>query len=131
MLDGPTNYCISKLNSDRSKFLAGAKFEIYKEDGETKVVSFTSGNRETCIERLPIGNYILKEVEAPSGYQKIEKGIPFTVENTPEPQKLEVINEVVAPKTDLDRTKTIMIISIIFMIFGIGMVGYYGFKKKN
>ena len=131
MKDEPIKYCISKLNSDRSKHLAGAKFEIYKEDKETKVVSFTSGDRETCIERLPIGNYILKEIEAPAGYKVSKEEISFTVEDTDQKQMLEIINEIEAPKTDLDRTKTIMIISIIFMVFGIGMVGYYGFKKKN
>ena len=131
MKDDPIKVCLYKTNKDKTKKLAGAKFKIYKEDGKTLVNTFTTSENEKCLTYLPIGNYIIKEIEAPNGYQVTNEEIKLNVVDTNEKQYFYVVNEVVAPKTDFDKTKTLMIVSTLFMVFGIGMVGYYGFKKKH
>ena len=131
MEDNPINVCIYKTNKDKTKTLAGAKFNIYKSDGETLFTTFTSSENEKCLTYMPIGTYIVKETEAPEGYQISDEEITIEVVDSEAKQYFYVTDEVIAPKTDLDRTKTLIIVSIVFMVFGIGMVGYYGFKKKN
>lgn len=59
--------------------LAGAKLEVRRADGSL-VESWTSGSTAHVIEGLTAGNYVLKEVAAPSGY-KLADDVSFTVTN--------------------------------------------------
>ena len=51
--------------------------------------------------------------------------------NHSETQIFEIINEVDVPKTSLDASKVITMIASVFIIFGIGAVGYYAYQKQH
>uniref|UniRef100_UPI00399EFE44 MSCRAMM family protein n=1 Tax=Bacillus paranthracis TaxID=2026186 RepID=UPI00399EFE44 len=78
---------ITKVDAnDTNKTLAGAVFEIWK-DG-TKIDTLTSdANGKATSKELDPGDYILKEVQAPEGYELSDKEIEFTISN----QKFEVV----------------------------------------
>ncbi|HDR7717027.1 SpaA isopeptide-forming pilin-related protein [Bacillus albus] len=65
---------------DKNKKLAGAKFKI--EDSKGKVVEdlVTNEEGEAISKELPIGNYILVEVEAPKGYELLKDKIAVKIE---------------------------------------------------
>ena len=130
MKDGPINVCIQKIGKDSSDVLEGAEFEIYKEDG-TLYDKFTSGSMATCFPYMPVGTYTLKETKAPNGYKIINETTKLIVKDTAEKQLFEIKNEVNAPKTSIGYSQTAVIIASIFMMFGLGLVGYYGYKKQS
>ncbi|SCB94629.1 MSCRAMM family protein [Bacillus wiedmannii] len=78
---------ITKVDAnDTNKKLAGAVFEILK-DG-TKIDTLTSDeNGKATSKELEPGDYVLKEVQAPEGYELSDKEIKFTISN----QKIEVV----------------------------------------
>ncbi|MGH0857967.1 SpaA isopeptide-forming pilin-related protein [Bacillus pacificus] len=78
---------ITKVDAtDTNKKLAGAVFEILK-DG-TKIDTLTTDkNGKATSKELEPGDYILKEVQAPEGYELSDKEIEFTISN----QKIEVV----------------------------------------
>ena len=129
MKDAPIEVCLQKV-SGNNKNLAGAEFEIY--DAKGKLYNrFTSSTSATCFQYMPVGKYTLKETKAPSGYKKAEKDVTIEVKDTAQTQTFEIPNEVEVPKTSLDYSEYILIISSIFMIFGLGVVGYYVYKKQQ
>ena len=135
MRDKPITACFKKVDSN-GKMISGAKFELYKEDDYGKenavpVSDFTSTEKETCVPYIEVGNYILIEKEAPEGYKKLEDEIKIEIKNDGDKQYFSIENEVNAPKTSINSSKLVIIISTIFMVIGIGLVGYYGFKKHD
>ena len=105
-------------------------FEIYKEDG-TLYEKFTSDYVATCFPYMPVGTYTIKEVKAPDGYKITNEETTIVVKDTAEKQVFEITNEVDVPKTSLDYSRIIIIIASVFMVFGICLVGYYGYKKQK
>lgn len=65
--------------------LSGAEFALYKVDtsgNEIQVNSYTSGQRgNISIKNLPIGQYVLRETKAPTGYVKSAEPWNITVAN--------------------------------------------------
>ena len=65
--------------------LSGAEFALYKVDtsgNEIQVNSYTSGQRgKISIKNLPIGQYVLRETKAPTGYVKSAEPWNITVAN--------------------------------------------------
>ncbi len=89
---------ITKVDAnDKDKKLAGAVFEILK-DG-TKIDTLTSDeNGKATSKELEPGDYILKEVQAPEGYELSDKEIEFTISNQKfEVVKLQITNETETP----------------------------------
>ncbi len=127
MKDAPIEVCLNKVSGDK-KGLAGAEFEIYDSKGKL-YDRFTSTTSPTCFPYMPIDKYTIKEVKAPNGYAKIKKDIVIDVKNTAERQEFDIENEMTTPKTALDYSEIIIVVASIFMICGLGLVGYYGFKK--
>lgn len=68
---------ISKID-EAGKLLAGAKIVIYNEDGN-KVKEFVSKSTPIVIEKLAVGHYTAKEVEAPAGYQLNPNPVSFEI----------------------------------------------------
>ena len=61
--------------SDKNKKLAGAKFKIEDLNGKIVGELVTNEEGEVISKDLPIGNYILVEVEAPKGYELVKDKI--------------------------------------------------------
>ena len=75
--------------------LEGAEYGLYKEDG-TLVQSIKLENCEATISNLVLGNYYVKELKAPPGYQLDENKYPFSItkENFQKTQTILVEDEV-------------------------------------
>ncbi|NOU79785.1 hypothetical protein GC101_12965, partial [Paenibacillus sp. LMG 31459] len=55
--------------ADGTKKLAGAKFELYDSSDAMVATATTSANGEIVFNNLKLGDYTLKETEAPTGYE--------------------------------------------------------------
>ncbi|WP_410491663.1 SpaA isopeptide-forming pilin-related protein [Bacillus thuringiensis] len=66
--------------SDKNKKLAGAKFKIEDLNGKIVGELVTNEEGEVISKDLPIGNYILVEVEAPKGYELVKDKITVKIE---------------------------------------------------
>ncbi|MCQ6533131.1 SpaA isopeptide-forming pilin-related protein [Bacillus mycoides] len=85
---------ITKIDAnDTDKKLEGAVFEILK-DGIKIDTLTTDKNGKATSKKLEPGDYVLKEVQAPEGYNLSDKGIEFTISNEKvEVIKLQITNE--------------------------------------
>ena len=88
MFDEPTKVLISKTDITTCEEIPGAKLTIFDKDGKV-VKTWTSGKKPTYIEKLPIGDYVLREELAPDGYVRAED-VKFTVKDTGIEQKVEM-----------------------------------------
>ena len=135
-----TKIMISKVDIAGEE-LPGAKLSILDSDGNV-VKSWVSGKEPYYIEKLPIGEYILREESAPDGYFKAED-VKFTVEDTGEIQKVVMTDEakpqseepeqpgtpsVNAPKTG-DNSPILMWIGI--TLLSMGLLGVTLIKRKK
>lgn len=84
MKDDYTKVEISKQDITDSKEIPGAKLIIFDKDGK-EVESWVSEEKPHYIERLPVGEYTLREVTAPDGYD-VAEDVKFTVAETGEIQ---------------------------------------------
>ena len=97
MQDRKTSVSISKQDATQKTELSGATLTITAKDKNAdfsnienpnnvltiddtnKTITFTSSEKPTVIEGLPIGEYILTEVSAPNGYTVNEVSAEFTI----------------------------------------------------
>ncbi|POE39159.1 membrane protein [Lacticaseibacillus paracasei] len=72
---------LNKTDSDTGKVLAGAVFDLYKQDG-TKLASglTTDAKGQVQVNDLKPGNYYFVETAAPAGYELNDSKLNFTVE---------------------------------------------------
>lgn len=103
MLDDVTKVEISKKDITDSSEVPGAKLIILDKDGK-KVDSWTSTDKPHMIEKLPVGEYTLREEQAPDGYL-IAEDVKFTVKDTGKVQKVKMkdahpYGKLVIKKTD-------------------------------
>ena len=103
MLDDVTKVEISKKDIMDSSEVPGAKLIILDKDGK-KVESWTSTDKPHMVEKLPVGEYTLREEQAPDGYL-IAKDVKFTVKDTGKVQKVKMkdahpYGKLVIKKTD-------------------------------
>ncbi len=91
MKDDVTKVEISKQDLG-GKEVPGAKLTILDKDGKA-VDSWVSTEKAHYIEKLPAGDYVLREEKAPDGYVTAED-IPFTVKDTGEIQKVTMKDDV-------------------------------------
>lgn len=92
MSDDITKVQISKTDLTTGKELTGAKLQIINAEGEV-VEEWISRDQPHYIEKLPVGEYTLREVSAPSGYVTAEDVI-FTVQDTGEIQKVSMADDI-------------------------------------
>ena len=102
MEDDVTKVLISKTDIAGNE-LAGAKLTILDAEGNV-VESWTSTEEAHYIEKLPIGEYTLREESAPDGYL-VAEDVKFTVEDTGEIQKVVMVDEA-KPTVQTDSPKT-------------------------
>ena len=103
MLDDVTKVEISKKDITDSSEVPGAKLIILDKDGK-KVESWTSTDKPHMVEKLPVGEYTLREEQAPDGYL-IAEDVKFTVKGTGKIQKVKMkdahpYGKLVIKKTD-------------------------------
>ena len=101
MKDDYTKVEISKQDITNSKELPGAKLTVFDKDGK-EVESWVSEEKPHYIEKLPAGEYTLREVTAPDGYE-VAEDVKFKVEETGEIQHV-VMKD--APKKQPETTPT-------------------------
>lgn len=103
MLDDVTKVEISKKDITDSSEVPGAKLIILDKDGK-KVESWTSTDKPHMVEKLPVGEYTLREEQTPDGYL-IAEDVKFTVKDTGKIQKVKMkdahpYGKLVIKKTD-------------------------------
>ena len=103
MLDDVTKVEISKKDITDSSEVPGAKLIILDKDGK-KVESWTSTDKPHMVEKLPVGEYTLREEQAPDGYLSAED-VKLTVKDTGKVQKVKMkdahpYGKLVIKKTD-------------------------------
>ena len=103
MLDDVTKVEISKKDITDSSEVPGAKLIILDKDGK-KVEGWTSKDKPNMVEKLPVGEYTLREEQAPDGYL-IAEDVKFTVKDTGKVQKVKMkdahpYGKLVIKKTD-------------------------------
>ena len=103
MFDDVTKIEISKKDITDSSEVPGAKLIILDKDGK-KVEGWTSKDKPHMVEKLPVGEYTLREEQAPDGYL-IAEDVKFTVKDTGKVQKVKMkdahpYGKLVIKKTD-------------------------------
>lgn len=85
--NAPTSFKVNKIAGDTKQSLRGAKLAIYEKNGKAPAktykdqeLAWTTEASQKVIEGLAPGDYILKETEAPKGYDKAGD-ISFTLNN--------------------------------------------------
>ena len=108
MKDDYTKVEITKSDITDGKPVIGAKLTILNQDGK-EVESWVTEEKPHYIEKLPVGDYTLREVTAPDGYLKAED-VKFTVKETGEIQKVAMKDDytkVEISKQDITNSKEI------------------------
>lgn len=98
----PTKLEISKTDITGEHELDDAVLSIIDKDGHV-VETWKSNGTPHYIERIPTGEYTLREETAPYGY-KIAADVKFTVEDTKEIQKVSMKDEIVPGKILIEKT---------------------------
>lgn len=110
--------------------LSGAEFALYKVDTsgkEIQVNSYTSGQRgKISIKNLPIGQYVLRETKAPTGYVKSAEPWNITVAND-RTITVKYDGKDVTPKSDNNKTIYQITNTKVYSLPESGGPGTYGF----
>ena len=101
MKDAPTKVCLKDLDKESNEYIENAKLKILNSDGTT-YKDITTSN-EICIIKIPIGEYIIREVEVPDGYLPFDD-IRINVEDTSNKQDFVIKNE--KTKVCFEKTST-------------------------
>jgi LPXTG-motif cell wall-anchored protein len=145
-----TKVDISKVDITDGQELPGAKLEVYAVGKNKKakgkaLYSWTSTADPHRIDRIPTGNYMLRETMAPSGYAKAND-VFFKVKETGKIQKVKMEDRVLSgtistldktPKEDLPKTgdesaHTLILLALAFVIFsGLGLFLCIKHLKNN
>lgn len=95
---------ITKVSSDSSKKLAGAKFTLYTSDGQKAGTFVTDSKGIAKSGPLYQTDYYLKEIKAPKGYQLDSTSYPFKVKSDGETIKVQIKNTPLSPKAKAAKT---------------------------
>ena len=123
----PIQVCLTKTTGSKKTDIIETKYEIYDELGML-MENFTLTDTVKCFPYTPVGTYTVKEVQNESGLTSTEDLI-IKVLDTSEVQNFTIKTEIIVPKTAMNVSKMIIIISISFMTIGLFMVGYSFYKK--
>ncbi len=106
-----------------NKPIPDSKINIYTEEDILIFSGITDEFGQMLVERLPLGKYYLKEIEAPSGHVLNEEIIPFEITEDGQIVDVYMINEEVKiPNTGLHKNYTIFLAIIISLTIGIGLI---------
>ena len=101
-----TKYSCNASGEETENTLEGAKFELYKSDGELVGEYTTDGNGQIVVENLDWDSYYFQEKEAPEGYSISDKKIAFVVnsKNIEFTQELKAYNKLETGKITINKT---------------------------
>ena len=123
----PIQICLTKTTGNRKTDMVETKYEMYDELGKA-MENFTLTDTAKCFPYTPVGTYTVKEIQNELGLTSTED-LVIKVLDTPEVQNFTIKTEIIVPKTAMNISKMIIIISISFMTIGVLMVGYFFYKK--
>lgn len=86
-----TKLQIQYIDEETKEQIPGGKLQIIDQNGNI-VLEIETAEDAALIEKLPPGDYILREVETASGYESTED-ISFTLEETPDLQNITIIKK--------------------------------------
>ena len=117
-----TKVQISKVDITGNN-VAGATLTIRDKDGNA-VVSWTSTDNPYLFKRIPVGTYILHEDEAPDGYE-VADDVTFEVKDSGEIQKVEMVDQKKASRTDVPQTgdDADIALLVVIMILSLASMG--------
>ena len=75
----PGTLRVVKVDKDGGKKLKDAVFGVYDADTDKKLDEITTDRKGVAELELPAGDYYLRELEAPDGYERSEKRINFSI----------------------------------------------------
>ena len=101
----PMKLTVTKTDITGNHKLEGAVLSILDVEGKV-VETWKSGKEPHLIERIPTGDYILREETAPYGY-RIATDVPFTVEETGEIQEVSMKDELVKGRIVIKKTDAV------------------------
>ena len=90
--DEPTRLYVSKQDITTGEELPGATLQIYDRDTNELVEQWVSTDEPRLIYELPTGNYLLREITAPYGYD-IAEDIEFEIEDNKIVHQVEMKNK--------------------------------------
>ena len=101
-----TKYSCNASGEETENTLEGAKFELYKSNGELVGEYTTDANGQIVIENLDWDSYYFQEKEAPEGYSISDKKIAFVVnsKNVEFTQELKAYNKLETGKITINKT---------------------------
>ena len=79
--DDFTRFFILKVDQTH-KPLQGVEFGLFRKDGSLQAKALTDSSGAAMFEKVPYGDYILRETKALTGYLKSKTEIPITVDGT-------------------------------------------------
>lgn len=114
-----TKVKISKTDITTGEELPGATLQIIDKDGNV-VEEWISEEEPNYVEELPAGDYVLREITAPDGYE-VAADVTFTVESTGDIQIVEMKDEPVKENVTPVRTgddRNSILLMILFVLSG-------------
>ena len=101
-----TKYSCNASGEETENTLEGAKFELYKSDGELVGEYTTDENGQIVVENLDWDSYYFQEKEAPEGYSISDKKIAFVVnsKNVEFTQELKAYNKLKTGEITINKT---------------------------
>ena len=103
MIDDYTKLKVTKIDGETGEILKGAVLKIVNKEGK-EIAKWTTEEEPYYIEKIPVGEYILIEEEAPEGYEK-SKEINFEVKETGEMQYVEFTNSKIKEEPQPEETQ--------------------------
>lgn len=109
------NVIITKTSSLTNEPLANTKIGLFNADDELIYTGITDEEGKITINDLPLGQYYLKEIEAPNDYVKNEEKINFSLTSDGEIMYIEVTNNplITIPDTYSHKNWTVEIMTLI------------------
>lgn len=103
--NAPSNatLAITKIDADTKAPLSGAKFGVY--NNETLIATLTTDSNGRASTILPYGTYMLRELQAPTGYiLDIESSAEITIDNTKQVFEITITNKKIPVVTTPPKT---------------------------
>lgn len=90
---------ILKVSKEDGKALPNVRINVYNEDGSKYHEGITDEFGSIVIDDIEYGKYFIEEVEAPTGYKKMEEPITFEITEEEPIREFTIENELINSKT--------------------------------